>query len=152
IFQIKFFGGAFAREFPQASQRDLDVARTELDRIVEIAVFALVPHLHRGAVTRLVLPDAHAFRVVAISAKGRRTTRSNPLVAALVAAFLLVEALLQRLHQLLPAAEGLDLLLLLVGERQLDLLQQPLERDLRLDAGNRLHAVPELAEGAVELV
>src|SRR5207237_993830 len=82
----------------------------------------------------------------------RRAAGTDPLVAALVAAFLLREPLLQLFHQLFPAAERLDLPLLFLGERELDLFQQPFERYLRLDAGDRLDAVPELAKGAVELV
>jgi hypothetical protein len=80
------------------------------------------------------------------------STPSDPLVAALVAALLLLEPLLERLHQLFPAAERLDLLLLFLGELELHLLQQPLERNLRFDAGDRLDALPELGKGAIELV
>jgi hypothetical protein len=45
-----------------------------------------------------------------------------------VAALLLLEALLQRLHQLLPAAERLDQFLFIVGEQQFRLPSQPFLR------------------------
>ena len=132
VFSRSNSSGAPSRaNFLRPSQRDLDVARAELDRIVEVAVLALVPDLDRAAVARLLLADAHAFRVVAVGAEGRGAAGADPLVAALVAALLLLEPLAQRLHQLFPAAERLDLLLLLLGELQLHLLQQPLERNLR---------------------
>ena len=69
-----------------------------------------------------------------------------------MAAFLLLQALAQRLHQLLPAAQRLDLFLLLLGQGEFDLLQQPFKGNLRLDAGNGFHALPEFGESAVELV
>src|SRR3982074_3530449 len=55
--------------------------------------------------------------VVAVGAERRGAGGADPLRAALVAAFLLLEALLQRLHELLPAAERFDLLLLLFAQR-----------------------------------
>src|SRR5205085_2389296 len=150
--KVELVRRTFTREFAQTPQCDLDVARTQFDRVVEVAILARVPDLYRRAIARLLLADADALGVVAVRAEGRRAARADPLVAALVAALLLLQPLLERLHQLFPAAERLDLLFLLLREGQLDLLQQPLERHLRLDAGNRLDALPELAEGAVELV
>jgi hypothetical protein len=49
-FEIEFLGGAFAGKAAQAAQGDLDVARAELDAVVEVAVFALLPDLDRRAV------------------------------------------------------------------------------------------------------
>src|SRR5207244_11926212 len=112
------------------------------------AIFPRVPDLDCSAVARFFLPDADAFGVIAVGAVGRRAAGADPLVAALVAAFLLREPLLQLLHQLFPAAELLDLPPLFLAARELDLLQQPFQRHLRLDAGDRLDAVPELAKGA----
>src|SRR5688572_328531 len=151
-FQVELVRRALAGEFSQSSKRDLDVAGTELDRIVEVAVLALVPDLDRAAIAALLLADAHAFRVVAVGAERRGAAGADPFGAALVAAFLLLQALAQRLHQLLPAAERLDLLLFLLREGELDLLQQPFQRDLRLYARDGLDPLPELGEGAVELV
>ena len=48
--EIQFVGRTLARKTAQAAQRDLDVARAQLDRIVEIAKLALVPDLDRAAV------------------------------------------------------------------------------------------------------
>src|SRR5207344_3015687 len=107
----------------QSAQRDLDVARAELDGIIQVAVFALVPDLHRAAVAALVLADADAFRVVAVGAEGRGAAGADPLGAALVAVLLLFEPLLERLHEFFPAAQRRDLLLFLLGQRELDLLE-----------------------------
>ena len=49
-FVVELVGRAFAGELAQATQRDLDVARTEFQRIVEIAVRALVPDFYGAAV------------------------------------------------------------------------------------------------------
>ena len=47
--QVEFLGHALAREAAQPTQRDLDVARVELDVAVEVAERALVPDLDRAA-------------------------------------------------------------------------------------------------------
>ena len=56
-----------------------------------------------------VLADPHAFGIVAVGAEGRRAGRTDPFVAALVPALLLVQALAQRIHQRVEAAQRLDL-------------------------------------------
>ena len=129
--EIELVRRAGARELAQAAQRDLDVADAELDIAVEILELALVPDLHRAAVAVLLLADAHAFGIVAVGAERRGAGGADPLVAALVAALLLLEALAQRLHELVPA-HGLDLLLLFLGEIFLGELLQPLLGDLGL--------------------
>src|SRR5690606_23286406 len=111
--EIEFFLGAVARPFAQAAQRYFYIARADLDIVVEILELALVPHFHRALVAAFLLADAHAFGIVAIGAEGRRAGRADPLVAALVAFLLFLHALLQRLHQLVPAAERFDLFLFL---------------------------------------
>ena len=68
--EIELLGRAFARKAPQSAQRELDVARAELDLIVEIPELALVPHLDRAVVAIAVLADAHALGIVAICAEG----------------------------------------------------------------------------------
>src|SRR5262249_24970028 len=113
--EIEFVRCAGARELAQAPQRDLDVADAELDIPIEILELALVPDLYRTVVAVLLLADAHAFGIVALRTKRRRAGGADPLVAALVAALLLLEPLLQGLHELVPA-HGLDLLLLFLGE------------------------------------
>ena len=122
---------AVARELAQPAQRDLDVARAELDVVVEVLEFALVPDLDRAAVAALVLADAHAFGIVAVGAERRGAGRADPFAAALVALLLLRETLLQRLHQLVPAAQRLDLLLLLVGQEFLGELAAAIPRGSR---------------------
>ena len=146
--------GALARELAQAAQCQLDVARADLDGVVEVLVLALVPHLDRTALAVLVLADAHAFRVETVGAERRGAGRADPLAAALVALLLLLETLLQRLHQLLPAAHRLDLGLLLVGQKLLGELAQPFFGNFRGDAlgGQRFQSLEDMAEHAVELV
>src|SRR6202007_2981065 len=47
--EVDLLRPAFAREAPEPPQRDLDIARIELDRVVEIAEGPLVPHLDGAA-------------------------------------------------------------------------------------------------------
>ncbi len=129
-------------------ERDLD----KFDRVVQISVFALVPDLHRTTVTRAFLTDAHAFRVVAAGAEGGRTAGADPLVSAGVAALLLLEALLQFLHQLVETAERLDLRLLLIGEEAVGEALQPVVRDVVRLFSRRFEALEDVAENPVELV
>src|SRR4029077_7923303 len=109
VVEVEFVGRTFAREFAQASQRHLYVARPEFDAVVEVLVFALVPHLDGAVVAVLLLADAHASRVVAVGAVRRGAAGADPLAAPLMAALLLGEALLQLLHDLVPAAQRLNL-------------------------------------------
>src|SRR5204863_5574983 len=115
---------------------------------------ALVPHLDRAALAVLVLADAHALGIETVGAERRGAGGADPLRSALVALLLLLETLLQRLHQLLPAAHCLDLRLLLVGEQLLGELAQPLLGDLGGHAlgGQSLEALEDVAEYPVELV
>ena len=137
----------------QAPQRHLDVARAELDLVVEVLVLALVPHLDGAVVAVLLLADAHAGGVVAVGAVGRGAAGADPFLAALVAALLLGEALLQLLHDLVPAAQRLDLGLLLLGQVELGEQAQPLLGDLRLHRlAHQLEALEDVAEHLVELV
>src|SRR5207247_11236000 len=68
IFQVEFLRRAFAGELSEPAQGDLDVPRAELDRVVEVAVLARVPDLHRAAVARALLADAHALWIVSVGA------------------------------------------------------------------------------------
>jgi hypothetical protein len=152
--EIELVGGTLAREAAEAPERHLDVARAQLDLVVEIGEIAPVPDLDRAVVAVAVLADADALGVIAVGAVGRLPGRADPFVAALVAALLLGEALLQLLHQLFPAAHGLDLLLLLLGEMQLGHLAQPFLGNVvdREQLGERVEALEHVTEHAVELV
>jgi hypothetical protein len=88
--EVEFVLGAFAGEAAQAAQRDLDVARAELDRVVEVAVLAVLPDLDRRAVAGRLAADADALGVVAAVAEGRGAAGADPLAAALVAFLLLL--------------------------------------------------------------
>src|SRR5438132_2778442 len=120
--EIELFRHAFAREAAQAPQRDLDVARVQLYRVVEIAERALVPDFHCAAAASAFLTDADALGVVAIGAERARSRGADPFRAALVARALLAEPGLQRFHQLVPAAERFDQGLFLVAQRAFDRL------------------------------
>src|SRR4029077_7433902 len=104
---------------------------SELDGVVEVAVLALVPHLHRATVTRALLSDPDALRIVAIRAERRGGAGADPFSSALVALLLFAQALTQRLEQLVPATERFDLALLLLRQRALAERLQPLRRHLR---------------------
>ena len=70
-----------------------------------------------------------------------------------MAAFLLGEALLQLLHDLIPAAERLDLRLLFLGEQPFGKRAQPLLRNFGLDPfGQALKTPEDMAENPVELI
>jgi len=62
-----------------------------------------------GALVVALAADADAFGIVAGVAERRGATGADPLLAALMAAFLLLEALAQGLQQLVEAAHRLDL-------------------------------------------
>jgi hypothetical protein len=148
---VELFFRAFAGEAAQAPQCHLDVARAELERVVVVLELALVPHLHRALVAALVLADANTLRVVAIGAEGRGAAGADHLVAAFMALLLLFEALLQRLHELVPA-HLLDRRLLFGRELELELLLQPLKRNVLREIGEQLDALEVGGEGTVELV
>ena len=150
--QVELLGGTLAREAAQAAQCDLDVARAELDLVVEVPELALVPHLDRAVVAVPVLADAHALGIEAIGAVGRGARGADPFRPTLVSALLLGQALAQRLEQLVEPAHRLDLRLLLVGEQKLGELLEPFLGNLRRLLGWRLDALEAMAEDAVELV
>src|SRR5690606_18566981 len=110
---------------PQLAQGDLDVARTQLDRVIEVAELAPIPHFHGTLVSRAVLSNANTFRVVAVSTKRRSAAGADPLVATLVSFLLLFETFLERLHELVPSAQGFDLRLFLLAEDSLAQAFQP---------------------------
>ncbi|MPM87405.1 hypothetical protein SDC9_134501 [bioreactor metagenome] len=141
---------AFACEFAQAAQRHLDIARAQFLGVVVVAIGTLLPHLH-GALVLARPANADALRVVAAVAEGAGAVGADPLVAALVAFFLLFKALFQRLHQIVPAhlLDGGDLL---GRELALQRLAQPFQRKLLAQVGNHLHALEVGRERAVELV
>ena len=149
--KIQFLGRALAGEAAQAPQRHLDVARAQLHRVVEIAVLALLPDLDGGPVAGRLRPDADAFRVVAVRAEGAGAAGADPFRSAGVALLLLLQPLLELLHQLVPA-ERLQLGLLLGREVLLRQEAQPFLGDFCFQAGDLLHPLEVLAEGAVELV
>src|SRR6185503_20572111 len=89
--EIELVGRALARELAQAPQRHLDVARAQLDLVVEVLVLALVPDLDGPVVAVGLLADAHTGRVVAVGTVWRCAAGADPLRAALVPALLLGE-------------------------------------------------------------
>src|SRR5690606_28640066 len=111
-------------------QCDLDVARTKLDAIVEIAELAPVPNLDGPAVTTFLLADAHALGIVAIGTERRSAGSADPFRATLMARFLFLQPLAQRLHQLFETAEGFDQSLLFLREVLLGKPAQPFVRQV----------------------
>src|SRR5207248_3365850 len=106
--EIELLGHALACEAAKPSERDLDIARVELDRVVEVRERPLVPDFDRASAATALLADANAFGVVAVRAKRPRTRGADPFRSALMALALLGEPLPQRFHELVPAAQGFD--------------------------------------------
>src|SRR5262245_21382560 len=79
----------------------------------------------------LVLPDANAFGIVAMRAERRGAAGAYPFVTALVTLLVFFEPLLQRLDQLVPAAQCLDLRLLFFREIALAHATQPFRGNVR---------------------
>ena len=150
---VELVGIALTREPAQAAQRDLDVARAELAGIVEVLELALFPHLDRALVLALAA-DAHAFGVIARVAERAGSAGADPLVAALMALFLLLKPLLERLHDLFPRPQCLDLFHFLVGKEFLGHRLQPVLGDLRalIALERHLQALEHLGEHLVEPV
>src|SRR5262249_36116768 len=98
--EIELLGRAGAREFAQATQRDLDVAGAEFDLVVEILELAAIPDFDGAEVAILVLAEPPAAGIVAIGAEGRGSGGADPFIAALGAALLLLHTLKQKLEQL----------------------------------------------------
>ena len=151
--QIEFRRRALPREPPQPAQRQLDVARADLDVVVQVAELAPVPHLHRAAMAGLVLADPHAFGIVAIRPERRGPRGADPLRPALVPPLLLAQQFAQPVHQRLEPAHRLDLLHLLGRQQLLRHLAQPFLGDLppQVTLG-RLQPLEALAEHAIETV
>ena len=68
--EVQLVGRAVSGPFAQAAQGDLNIPCADFDAVIEIFKLALVPDLGGAAVAGFVLPDAHAFGVVTICAKG----------------------------------------------------------------------------------
>src|SRR5262249_4152046 len=151
--EVELVGGALARELAQPSQSELDIACAELDLVVEIAEFAPVPDLEGASMPAGLLPDAHAGRIVSVSPEGRRAAGADPFVAAAVGSLLLRETLAQLLHDLVPAAERLDLRLLLLAQIELGERAQPLRGNARFERlAQQLKAAKDVREDLVEPV
>jgi hypothetical protein len=151
--EIEFVRRADAGEFAKPPQRNFDIAGAKRDIAVEIAKLALVPHLHRAEVAVCVLADAYTLGIVPIGAEWRRASCADPLLATLVAAFLLGETLAQCLKQLVEAAERLDLLLFFLGEILLGELLEPLSRDFGSERLlDQIEALEDVTEHPIELV
>ena len=151
VVQVEFGLGAFTGESAQPAQRDLDVSCAEFERVVVVLVGTLVPDLDGALVAALVLADAYALRVDAVGTEWTGAARAYPLAAAFVALFLLLEALLERLHQLVPA-HLLDLGFVLGAELELEVLAQPVQRHFFGEVDQHLDALEVGAESTVELV
>src|SRR5690554_4603878 len=113
----------------------------------------LIPHLDRAAMTRAFLADLVAFGSGANWPERAGAAGADPLVAAGMALLLLLEALLERLDQLLQPAQRFDLGLLLRRELFLELAAQPVVRYQRFNGGiETLQAIEPGSEGAIKTV
>ena len=173
--EIELIRSAIAGESAKFAQGDLDVACPQLDRVVQVAILAAVPDLDGPAVTRSLLSDAHAFRVVAVSPEWRCSRGSDPLVASLVAAILLLQPFTQGFHEFVESAHRFYLCEFFLAKhgdgrprtlgpsarRELELrewkgnareLENTIERALALSDGSELDVsdLPQGPEGSVE--
>ena len=153
VVEVELLRRPLAREAPELPQGHLHVPGADLHRVVEVPELPAVPDLDGAPVARLVLPDAHPLGVVAVGPERRLPGRPDPLVAALVPPLLLLQALLQLLHQLVEAAHRLDERLLLLAEPQLRLPAEPFLRDLSMQGVEQLlHPLEVRPEALVEAV
>ena len=150
--EIELVGHALPREAPQSPQRDLDVARVDLDGVVQVAERALVPDLDRAAAATALLADAYPFGVVAVGAERARARGADPFRSTLVPSALLVKPPAECLHQLIPAAESGDQRLLLVGQIGFDHLAQPRFRNVGVNVEHALDALEICTEREIETV
>ncbi len=150
---VQLFGRTLARELAQAAQGDLDIARAQLNLVVEVFVLALVPDLHRLPLALAGVADANAFGVVAAGAERAGAAGADPFVAAGMAFFLFFQALFEFLDQLVEATKGLDLRAFFIAQRTLEFLAQPVFGDQRLQMVVELFQAVEIGtKRAVELV
>ena len=104
-------------------------------------------------VPALVLADANAGRVIAVGAVRRGAAGADPFVAALVTFFLLGEALLELLHDFVPAAQFFDSFLVFLGEMQRADPAQPFLGDVGLDGvGQKLETFEDVGKDLVEAI
>ena len=101
--QVQPVAGTLAGKRPQPAQGNLHVARAQLCACVQVAEFALVPHLDGAPVARAILADADTGRIVAIGTERAGAAGADPFVAALMPLVLLGQPFLERAHQLIPA-------------------------------------------------
>ncbi len=94
--------------------------------------------------------DPHAFGIISAIAIGRCAAGADPLAAALMATMLFLQTLLQRLHDLVPIAQRLDLLHLFGAEILLRNGAQPFLRNVGL--GNAIVALQPLEDAGEDLI
>mmetsp|Transcript_23429 Transcript_23429/g.41124 ORF Transcript_23429/g.41124 Transcript_23429/m.41124 type:complete len:265 (+) Transcript_23429:194-988(+) len=154
--EVQFVRRPIAGPAAQAFERHLDVAGAQLDGVVEVFELALVPDLGGALVAGCVLPDAHAFGIVAIGAKGRGARSAHPFVATLMPAFLFLKPFLEGFHELIKAAQGFDLGAFFLREVLFRQLFEPVLRDIHrlqhLFDADLLQPFKGCGKGAVELV
>ena len=121
VLEVQLVRSTLARELAETSERNFDIARTQLHLVVQIAVLTPVPDLGCTPVARPLLPDTDPLRVVAVGSKWRGACRADPLVTSLMAFSLLLQALTQSLHQLFESAQSIYFRTLLVRENELGL-------------------------------
>ena len=153
VLEVELVCRALTGKSPEPSKRDLDIARAELQLVVQISILTSVPHLGCPAVPRALLADANAFRVIAIGAERRGSRRADPFVAALVPPFLLRKAFTQRFHQFLEPAKRLYLRAFFFRENEFGLMTEPFLRQFRRQRFKCVfYAVEVCGENLVEAV
>ena len=80
--QIEFLSRALTHPAPEPPERNLDIARAKLHRVIEVAELPLVPDLHCAPVPAFVLRCFSAMRLSHSSGKARASTGLSPAMAS----------------------------------------------------------------------
>src|SRR5690349_9661070 len=149
--EVELVGNTFARETAQPAQRNLDVARVELDIAIEVAKRSLVPHPHRAA-RAAICANANAFGIETVGAEPARATRTDPFTATLVPLALLGEASPETRAQRATPAQCFRRAPALIGQVRVELAARPLVGDLAANSEHRSGTFEIAAKGYVEAV
>ena len=111
----------------------------------------MVPDLDCAFVAAAILANADALRVLPVGTKGRGAAGAYPLVAAFVALLLFFQALLQGLHQFVPA-ELFNAGPFFRAELQFQVFAQPLQWQFAGEVGEQFYALEIGSKSPVKAV
>src|SRR5690606_38213130 len=151
VIQIQLKLGTFASKTTQAPQCHLEVARAQFLLVVIVPEFPLFPHLDRCSIAGGRTTHPNAFGMIAPVAERRGAAGAYPFVTAGMALFLLFKALLEELHELVPAML-LDGRFFFGREVLLKFLQEPVQWNFLVCRQGGLELLVKRAERLIEAV